>query len=150
MLPRNEALASDVVSLLRELLHALLASSVPTWVDLQLTVPQLRTVFIIAHSETSSVSKVAQQLGIGEPTASHLIDKLVQAGLVERTEDPQDRRRALVRLAPGGEKLIGKLLGWEDLLGGCLNKISASDLSNFRQGLSAIVDELHKSSSKDK
>jgi MarR family transcriptional regulator, organic hydroperoxide resistance regulator len=138
----NDALASEIVELLRELLHALLASTVPTWLDLQLTVPQLRTVFVIAHEKISSVTAVSQNLGIGEPTASHLIDKLVRAGLVKRTEDPGDRRRALVQLTPAGEELIAKLLGWEDLLGGCLQKIPEDDLSHFRVGLCAIVAEL--------
>jgi MarR family transcriptional regulator, organic hydroperoxide resistance regulator len=150
MLSLNDPLKHDVVELLRELLHALLMSSVPAWIDLQLTVPQLRTVFIIAHGQSSSVTQIAQHLGIGEPTASHLIERLVQAGLVERTEDPDDRRRARVRLAPAGEGIIEKLLGWEDLLGGWLYKLPKDDLSHLRQGLQALVDELHAQASTDR
>jgi MarR family transcriptional regulator, organic hydroperoxide resistance regulator len=145
----NDPLAGDVVELFRELFHALLASSAPAWVDLRLTVPQLRTVFIVLHDKTSSVTRVAQQLGVGEPTASHLVEKLVRAGLVERTEDPADRRRARVRLAPEGEALIEKLLGWEDLLAGWLHKVSPEDLAHFRQGLGAIVDEVHAQASRN-
>ncbi len=139
----EDPLAHDVVELLRELLHAFLMASVPAWLDLQLTLPQLRTVFIIAHNKTSSVIQIARHLGIGEPTASHLVDKLVQAGLVDRSEDPIDRRRAIVRLSPAGEELIEKLLGWEELLGGWLHKVSEEDLSLFRHGLSAILAEIH-------
>jgi DNA-binding MarR family transcriptional regulator len=133
----------DVVELLRELLHAFLMASVPAWIDLQLTLPQLRTVFIVAHNKTSSVMQIAKHLGIGEPTASHLIDKLVQAGLVDRSEDPVDRRRAIVRLSPAGEELIEKLLGWEEFLGGWLHKIPEEDLSLFRHGLNAVINEIH-------
>lgn len=134
--------ASEVVGLFRDLLHALLNSSVPAWLDLALTVPQLRTLFIIAHGGSSSVGQVARQLGVGEPTASHLVDRLSRAGLVQRTEDPADRRRAVVRLSRAGGKLIGKLLGWEKLLGGSLQKIGRKDLSLLRQGLRAVMAEL--------
>ena len=139
----DDLLVHNVVELLRELLHTFLMASVPAWIDLQLTLPQLRTIFIIAHNETSSVMQIAKHLGIGEPTASHLIDKLVQAGLVDRSDDPMDRRRAIVRVSPEGEKLIEKLLGWEEFLGGWLHKVSKDDLSNFQHGLSAIMDEIH-------
>jgi DNA-binding MarR family transcriptional regulator len=149
MLSPNDSRTRDVVELLRELLHALLMSSFPAWLDLQLTVPQLRAVFIIAHSKSSSVTQVAQHLGIGEPTASHLIDRLVQAHFVERTEDPEDRRRALVRLAPAGEELIEKLLGWEDLMDRVLYKLPKKDLSSLRQGLHALVDEFQAQASSD-
>ena len=138
----NDPLAHEVVELVRELLHALLASSMPAWMDLQLTVPQLRAVFVIAHNQSSSVTQIAQQLGIGEPTASHLIDRLVRAGLAERAEDPEDRRRMKVKLAPAGQVLIEKLLGWEEMLGGRLDQLSRRDLSSLRQGLEAVVEEL--------
>lgn len=55
--------------------------------------PQLKTAVIIAQGESSSVARIAEQLGVGGPTASHLVGRLVEAGLVERTEDPEDHRR---------------------------------------------------------
>jgi len=142
-LSSDDPLVRDVVELLRELLHAFLMASVPAWVDLQLTLPQLRTIFIVAHNKTSSVMQIASHLGIGEPTASHLTDKLVRAGLVDRSDDPMDRRRAIVRLSPEGEGLIEKLLGWEEFLGGWLDKVPEQDLARFRRGLNAILIEIH-------
>jgi DNA-binding MarR family transcriptional regulator len=145
----DDSMERDVVELLRELLHAFLRESIPVWVDLPLTLPQLRTVFIIAHNKTSSVMQIAQHLGIGEPTASHLVDKLVQAGLVDRSEDPTDRRRAIVRLSPAGEELIERLLGWEKFLGAGLHKVSGEDLAHFQQGLSAIVNAINEQTASD-
>jgi MarR family transcriptional regulator, organic hydroperoxide resistance regulator len=145
----NDAVSNEVVGLFRELLHAVLVSSTPAWLDLQLTLPQLRIVFIVAHGESASVTQIAQRLGIGEPTASHLVDKLVQAHLVKRAEDSEDRRRTKVRLTPAGEELIDQLLGWEDLIGGLLDDLPKKDLSLLRQGLHALVDELHVQGSID-
>ncbi|MGA2546144.1 MAG: MarR family transcriptional regulator [Rectinemataceae bacterium] len=138
----ENSLSSDVVRLLRELLHAFLMASVPTWIDLQLTLPQLRTLFITAHEKSSSVMVIARHLGVGKATASHLIEKLVRTGLVDRGEDPADRRRVIVRLSPKGEALIERLLGWEELMGGWLVSVPQSDLSLFRRGLNAIVNEI--------
>lgn len=135
-------LADEVVSLLRELLHAILHSSMPAWLDLQLTLPQLRTLFLVAHGQTSSVMQVAQHLGIGEPTASHLVDRLAQAGLVDRHEDPEDRRRALLQLSAMGQELVEKLLGWDRLLDDRLQRLSQDDLKALHQGLAAIMSEL--------
>ncbi len=136
----DSALTRAVVERVRELLHELLRASAPSWLDLKLTLPQLRTLFITAHEKTSSVNQIARHLGIGQPTASHLIDRLARAGLVDRSEDPTDRRRAVVRLSPAGEKLIERLLGWEELLGGWLLRIPAKDMSHFKRGLDAVVE----------
>ena len=132
----------EVVSLLRDLLHTLMQSSIQGWINLPLTLPQLRTLFVIAHHRTLSVAQVSQHLGIGEPTASHLVERLVQADLIRREEDPQDRRRVQVRLSPAGEELIERLLGWEQFLGEWLQHISPEKLSLLQQGLSVIMAEL--------
>lgn len=142
-LPSNDPVVRDVVELLRDLLHALLKASGPAWLDLQLTLPQLRALFLIAHNKSSSVMQISKQLAIGEPTTSHLIDRLVQAGLVDRREDPADRRRAIVQLARAGQTLIEKLLGWEAFLGGWLYQLPHEDLIPFRNGLNAIVTHIN-------
>ena len=45
---------------------------------------------------------LAAFLGIGKPTTSRQLTQLVGLGLVERTEDPVDRRASLVRLTAEG------------------------------------------------
>lgn len=137
----EEPVIGDVARLLRDLLHALLRSSTPAWVHLTLTLPQLRTLFIVAHHQAVSVVQVSRQLGVGEPTASHLIDKLVQAGLLSRREDPRDRRRMRVELSAEGTLLIERLLGWESILEEWLQQVSKEDLSLLQRGLTALIKE---------
>jgi MarR family transcriptional regulator, organic hydroperoxide resistance regulator len=147
--PADDPIVREVVEMLRELLHRLLMSSVPVWIDLQLTLPQVRTVFAVAHNKASSVAQIARYLGIGEPTASHLIEKLVRAGFVDRNEDPRDRRRAIIRLSPAGERLIERLLGWEGLLVEWLADIPQKNLSSFRNGLNELVISLRDRTNND-
>lgn len=46
-----------------------------------------------------SVSDIAERVGLGLSTTSMLVGELSRAGLVERSEDPSDRRRTLVMLS---------------------------------------------------
>ena len=143
-MPSEDAAVHEVTRQMRDLLHALLRESLPAWIDLPLSLPQLRVLFIIAHHQAASVAQVAQALGIGEPTASHLVDKLARAGLLDRKEDPRDRRRARVSLSSSGEGLIEKLLGWEEVLGLWLQRVPAGDLAQLQHGLDAMLHAMPK------
>ncbi len=58
------------------------------------------------HQETSSVSAIAERLGITNAAASQLLDKLVQQGLVLRTENPHDRRSKQIVITEQGKDLL--------------------------------------------
>ena len=53
-----------------------------------------------------SIGEVAAILTIDPSTASRLVDQRVSDGLLQRSPDPQDRRRAVVTLTPSGRTLI--------------------------------------------
>ena len=52
------------------------------------------------------MSEVSERFDISAAAASQLVDKLVQAGYLERTEDPSDRRAKLLTLSAKGEELV--------------------------------------------
>ena len=86
------------------------------------------------------MSTIAQALGIGLPTASHLVEKLVRAGLVQRAEDPNDRRQTLVRLTQQAEDLIEHLNQDRlELLRLWLSQLTEEELTALRVGLQALV-----------
>lgn len=58
------------------------------------------------HERPCGVGDVGSHLGITNAAASQLVDKLVQQGLLERTEDPDDRRSKRLALTPGGKALV--------------------------------------------
>jgi DNA-binding MarR family transcriptional regulator len=62
----------------------------------------------------------------------------VQAGLAERTEDVEDRRRTLAQLTPKGEDLLARLLSGLQQLQIWLHELDKDDLTAFLQGLKAI------------
>ena len=70
-----------------------------------LSVPQFRTLNFLSRYPGSSLSAVAEHIGLTLPTMSVLIEGLVQRELVDRTADVRDRRRVLLTLTPEGKLL---------------------------------------------
>ena len=56
----------------------------------------------IAGKEPATLNDVAKVIGRGAPAVSRSVDALVRAGLVERTQDPNNRRRLALRLTQAG------------------------------------------------
>jgi DNA-binding MarR family transcriptional regulator len=56
----------------------------------------------IAAQEPATLGQVAKKVGRGAPAVSRSVDSLVRAGLVERTQDPNNRRRLALRLTEKG------------------------------------------------
>jgi DNA-binding MarR family transcriptional regulator len=76
-----------------------------------LSFSQLKTLLLVAeHAGTLSVKDVADGLGISLPTASRAVDSLVRRGLLERAEDPVDRRVKQVRTSRRGDRLVERLI----------------------------------------
>lgn len=58
----------------------------------------------IASNEPATLNEVAASVGRGAPAVSRAVDVLVRAGLVERAEDPNNRRRLALRLTQKGRE----------------------------------------------
>ena len=110
------------------------------WWDLDLTMALFKVLLTIVFEGQVAIGTIAETLGIGPPTASHLVDRLVQAGLVERVEYSVDRRYTLARLTPQGELMMRRLRqGRMDQLQSYLTHLDSQDLAALHQGLKALV-----------
>lgn len=63
----------------------------------------------IGQREPATLNEVAHAVGRGAPAVSRAVDTLVRAGLVERTQDPDNRRRLALRLTDHGRDELGNL-----------------------------------------
>jgi DNA-binding MarR family transcriptional regulator len=79
-------------------------------VDVELSFTQVRTLLLLACLDSMPIHSVADHLGLSVHTAGRTIDHLVETGLVERREDPNDRRVKLVSLTPRGLGVIDEHL----------------------------------------
>jgi DNA-binding MarR family transcriptional regulator len=57
-----------------------------------------------------SMRELAKGMAIGESSATAAADRLVRQGLVERLDDPTDRRVVLLALTTAGSELVGSVL----------------------------------------
>jgi DNA-binding MarR family transcriptional regulator len=73
-----------------------------------LSMGQLSTLFRLYHGGICGVSDLGDHLGVTNAAASQMVDKLVQQGYLERTEDPDDRRVKQLRLTSKGALLVQK------------------------------------------
>jgi DNA-binding MarR family transcriptional regulator len=64
---------------------------------------------IIGSSEPATLNQVAEKVGRGAPAVSRAVDALVRAGLVERTQDPENRRRLALRLSEQGREELANV-----------------------------------------
>ncbi|MFG2329612.1 MarR family winged helix-turn-helix transcriptional regulator [Streptomyces sp. NPDC048604] len=54
----------------------------------------------------ATASEVGRRLGVSKQAAGKTVDRLLALGYVERTDDPADARRKLVRLTPSGRDAL--------------------------------------------
>lgn len=71
-----------------------------------LSFSQVNILMRLFHHGSAGVSEIGEKMGVTNAAASQSIDRLVQMGLVARTEDPDDRRAKRLELTPHGRELI--------------------------------------------
>jgi DNA-binding MarR family transcriptional regulator len=110
------------------------------WLELDLSMAQLKTLFVIDREPQATITLLSDRLGVGPPATSLLVEKLVRAGLAVRTEDRLDRRRVQVGLTPGGAQLLARLRhGSQALLETWLGELSQAELEALARGLAALL-----------
>ena len=73
------------------------------------TLPQVLLLNHVAHRRATSPSEVAKAMGVSLAAVSQMIDRLVQQGLLDRAEDPVDRRRKVLTATTAAQSLLRKL-----------------------------------------
>ena len=63
----------------------------------------------IERSGPLTPSEVARIEGIQRPTATRILSRLTEAGLVSRTTDPSDGRSSIVQVTADGRKTLNRL-----------------------------------------
>jgi DNA-binding MarR family transcriptional regulator len=74
--------------------------------ELRLGFTQLAALYVLADGSTTTVGELADSLGRSPSATSRLVDGLVRRRLVERHEEPEDRRQRSVALTLRGQALL--------------------------------------------
>jgi DNA-binding MarR family transcriptional regulator len=125
-------------------MHGLLAQAdSDPWLHLEMSMAQCKAMLFLCQQGAVTISHVAEGLGIGRPAASNLVERLVQQGVAQRDEDPDDRRKSLASLTPAGADLAARLQQMRvTQLRRYLGKLSDEDLAALVRGVEALADAI--------
>lgn len=133
-------LISEAIRLDREAHRALRRPLFEGWTGLNLTVPQLRSLFFISSKGASSPGRLATAMGVTPPNVTGIVDRLVEQGLVVRGESDRDRRVLHLKTTEKGETILADLREWRDnTMHEVLARLEESELQSLVNGLCAMV-----------
>ena len=106
-----------------------------------LSMPQFSILMQLHYKGACGMSEISERFDVSAAAASQLVDKLVQAGYIERTEDPHDRRARLLKLSVNGAKLVDNGIQeryrWMDTL---TSSLSSSDQKKITEALDILTE----------
>jgi DNA-binding MarR family transcriptional regulator len=108
-----------------------------------LTMPQLVTLHLLAHAGGRSVGEIGTRLRLSPAATSHLVERLVQADLVARAEDPDDRRQRRLAITAAGRRLVDRINSERTReVSAVLARLSPLLRRQFADVLSRVIEEL--------
>lgn len=136
----KERLIPELASIFEEVIRSGPGTVPPEWFTVDLTMPQLLALFLLAQERTLRMGDLASTLGISLSTATGIIDRLIEKELVDRWNDPDDRRSVLCDVTEAGRELSGRLLAarrswWEERLAA----LSTTDLNKVTDAMRLVL-----------
>jgi DNA-binding MarR family transcriptional regulator len=99
----------EAVMAAARVLVAVSAQSVTAVEDI-VTLPQLRVLVMVASRTAPNLNAVANGMGVHPSNATRTVDRLVSAGLLDRSDDPTDRRNLVLELTESGRQLVERVM----------------------------------------
>lgn len=99
----------EAVMVAARVLVALSARSIAAVED-EVTLSQLRVLVMVASAGPLNLGAVAAGLGVHPSNGTRVVERLVKAGLLDRRDDPTDRRNLLLELTEAGRELVERVM----------------------------------------
>jgi len=97
---------SERVAMGRALWRELVVGFASQLGELRLGFTQLAALYVLAEGSTTTIGELAEALGRSPSATSRLVDGLVRRRLVERREEPEDRRQRSISLTQRGQAIL--------------------------------------------
>ncbi|HMM34415.1 MAG TPA: MarR family transcriptional regulator [Thermoanaerobaculia bacterium] len=135
--------ALDFMKLLWRLDHALQTTSRRMAESVGVTGPQRLALRVVGRFPGITPGETAAVLRLHPSTVTVIVQGLERSGLVERSEDPADRRRTRLHATPAGRKVASATGGTvEEAVRRTLARVPPADLETAARVLSALAAEL--------
>ena len=140
-------LMDRVVDLQAHVIELLEMDRAREWLDVDLTIQQLKVVFLAVRMGSLTAGQISRELRVGFSTVTGLVDRLAEQGLVSRGEDPHDRRATRVVPTDAARELVARLYSYRRAeFRRLLEHASTSSLRSLAHGfagLEAAARKLH-------
>jgi DNA-binding MarR family transcriptional regulator len=97
----------------------------------------------LAQHDGASQSELAHSLCVEAPTITRMVQRMGQAGLVERTPDPEDARVTRLHVTPKGRDSLEQVEEvWQDIEARTMVGFTTDECALLRQLLLRVRDNL--------
>ena len=108
---------------------------------------QMTALYKVRAFAPISVTVLAEQLGVSLPATSQLIQELVGRKLMERRENPEDRREKLLALSEKGQQFL--TVKEKNMMGAyseVFGQVRLETLQTAETAINALLSEIYESS----
>lgn len=106
-----------------------------------ISIPEWRVLVHLAHSGNTSVRDIEARVAMEKYEVSRAAKRLREAGLIERKENPEDRRLIILSLTAEGQKMMAELLPMAKAHQAELEKRLGDAFKQLEAGLEALLNE---------
>jgi DNA-binding MarR family transcriptional regulator len=106
-----------------------------------ISIPEWRVLVHLAHSGNTSVRDIEARVAMEKYEVSRAAKRLREAGLIERKENPEDRRLIILSLTTDGRKMMAELLPMAKAHQAELEKRLGDAFKQLEAGLEALLNE---------
>ena len=136
----RERLTRRIIELHRRVNRAIRERTLDSWVKLDLTIPQLKSLFYISQHEKVNSSGLAAGIRVTPANVTGIVDRLVEQGLLTRTADADDRRVSWLTLTDKGKTLINDLReGRAQEMRRILDRLTEVELATVAHGFQLVA-----------
>jgi DNA-binding MarR family transcriptional regulator len=109
-----------------------------------LSPPQYLVLRLLEKAGPMRVSEVAGQMGVKSPAASMMLNAMYENGLVDREQDPDDRRATLVSVSERGETALHEAEKTRrEFMRQVTGELDSEEWGTVIRGLNTIADAAH-------
>jgi DNA-binding MarR family transcriptional regulator len=138
--PERKAVIERIVAAYEAMMHSVASAHAPEFLEVGVTMSQAKVLYLVQAAPSLRMSDLSARLGVSLSTVSGVVDRLVDQGLLNRWDDPADRRHVVLRITDAGAtqlQLFRELN--EGQIRALLSRIDAADLAVIGQAVDVLA-----------
>lgn len=128
-----------------KVIHNAGIGDIKAWTKLDLTMPQLKVLMLLNHSDNLTISQLAEDLSVSLPNMTGIIDRLAQQNLVKRVQSDKDRRVVYIKLTDKSRNIFIELnKSGYDHFKHIEKVLSENEIEIIKLGLKVLVNGMER------